>query len=67
MVVHGYEHFGVLVGSAEDLRRLWAELADEDEDIHLERLSTNDDGEGSFRFRHLLPMAVEAQFFASLL
>lgn len=67
MVTHGYEHFGVLVGSAEDLRQLWADLSNEDSDVQLEDLSTNDDGEGSFRFRHLLPMAVEAQFYASLL
>ena len=67
MVTHGYEHFGVLVRSAEDLQRLWADLADEPDDVQLEPLSTNDDGEGSFRFRHLLPMAVEAQFYASLL
>jgi hypothetical protein len=67
MVTHGYEHFGVLVRSAEDLQQLWADLADESDDLQLEPLSTNDDGEGSFRFRHLLPMAVEAQFYASLL
>lgn len=67
MVSHGYEHFGVLVRSAEGLRELWAALADEEEDLQLEPLSTNDDGEGSFRFRYLFPMAVEAQFYASLL
>jgi hypothetical protein len=67
MVTHGYEHFGVLVRSAEDLRQLWADLADEEDDVELQPLSTSDDGEGSFRFRHLLPMAVEAQFYASLL
>ena len=66
MVTHGYEHFGVLVRSAEDLQALWALLAAE-QDVELEPLSTNDDGEGSFRFRYLLPMAVEAQFYASLL
>jgi hypothetical protein len=66
MVSHGYEHFGVLVRTAEGLRELWANLAGE-EDVQLEPLSTNDDGEGSFRFRYLLPMAVEAQFYASLL
>jgi hypothetical protein len=67
MVTHGYEHFGVLVRSAEDLQRLWADLANEEDDVQLEPLSTNDDGEGSFRFRYLLPMAVEAQFYAALL
>ncbi len=64
MVTHGYEHFGVLLRSAEDLQRLWDELAVDEEDMQLERLSPNDRGEGSFRFRFLLPMAVEAQFYA---
>jgi hypothetical protein len=67
MVTHGYEHFGVSVRSAKDLQQLWAELANDGADVQLEPLTTNDDGEGSFRFRHLLPMAVEAQFYASLL
>jgi hypothetical protein len=67
MVTHGYEHFGVLLRSAEDLQQLWEALAKEDEDVQLEPLSTSDRGEGSFRFRFLLPMAVEAQFFASAL
>jgi hypothetical protein len=67
MVTHGYEHFGVSVRSAEDLHQLWLELVNEGDDLQLEPLTTNDDGEGSFRFRHLLPMAVEAQFYASLL
>ena len=67
MVTHGYEHFGVLVRSAEDLQQLWADLANEEADVQLEPLSPSDDGEGSFRFRYLLPMAVEAQFYASLL
>ena len=66
MVTHGYEHFGVLLGSAEDLRRLWTDLANEGVDVQLEPFSTSDDGEGSFRFRYLLPMAVEAQFYAAL-
>ena len=67
MVTHGYEHFGVLVRSAEELQQLWADLANEQEGVELEPLSPNARGEGSFRFRYLLPMAVEAQFYASLL
>jgi hypothetical protein len=67
MVSHGYEHFGVLLGSAEDLQQLWDDLANEEEDVELEPLSPNERGEGSFRFRFLLPMAVEAQFYARLL
>jgi hypothetical protein len=65
MVCHGYEHFGILVDSAEDLQRLWAGLADEQAKVLLEPLSVSDDGQGSFRFRYLLPMAVEVQFFAA--
>lgn len=66
MTTHGYEHFGVLVPSAADLQELWADLAKEEGDVQLEPLSTSDNGEGSFRFRYLLPMAVEVQFYASL-
>lgn len=67
MVSHGYEHFGVLLDSPEDLQQLWDDLSDEDEDVELEPLAPNETGEGSFRFRFLLPMAVEAQFYARLL
>jgi hypothetical protein len=63
----GYDHFGVLVGSAAELRELWAQLDAEEDDVHLEPLAPDDRGEGSFRFRYLLPMAVEVQFYASLL
>jgi hypothetical protein len=64
MVTHGYDHFGVLLRSADDLQQLWDDLAKEQEDVQLEPLSPNERGEGSFRFRFMLPMAVEAQFFA---
>jgi hypothetical protein len=67
MVSHGYEHFGVLVRSAEEFQELWTDLANDQLDLQLEPLSTNEDGEGSFRFRHLLPMAVEVQFYTALL
>jgi hypothetical protein len=66
MVTHGYDHFGVLVRSAAELQELWAQLDNEQEDVQLEPLSPNDQGEGSFRFQYLLPLAVEAQFYASL-
>ena len=66
MVSYGYEHFGVLVRSADEFQRLWTDLANEHVDVHLEPLSTNDQGEGSFRFRYLLPLAVEAQFYVEL-
>ena len=66
MECHGYDHFGVLLRSAADLNQLWADLAADPLDVELEELSTTADGEGSFRFRHLLPMAVEAQYYSDL-
>ena len=65
MVSHGYEHFGIVVRSAEEFQRLWEDLANGQVDVQLEPLSTNDKGEGSFRFRYLLPMAVELQYFVA--
>lgn len=62
----GYEHFGVLVDSPEALQQVWDDLADEPVDVGLEPLEPNDKGEGTFRFRHLLPMAVEVQYYAAL-
>jgi hypothetical protein len=63
MVCHGYEHFGVMVGSADDFRRIWDELDRLEEDVELEPFPDRADGGGSFRFRHLLPMAIEVQHF----
>jgi hypothetical protein len=63
MVCHGYEHLGIMVGSAEDFRRIWDDLDAVDEDVELEPFPDRVDGGGSFRFRHLLPMAIEVQFF----
>ena len=57
----GYEHFGVRVESAEELERLWAEL-----DARGVAELTEISGAGrvrTFRFRHLLPLAVELQYF----
>jgi catechol-2,3-dioxygenase len=62
MVTHGYEHIGILVESAAKLSQIWSELASEPIEIHLEPFTPNERGEGSFRFRYLLPMAVEVQF-----
>jgi hypothetical protein len=57
----GYDHFGVLVDSEDDLRALWRDLDRADSDVELREISQT----GStltFRFRHLLPQAVEVQF-----
>jgi hypothetical protein len=59
----GYDHFGVLVGSEDELRRLWSELERNHPEVTLRAIS----GEGgalTFRLQHLLPLAVEVQFFA---
>lgn len=60
MAARAYEHFGVLVHAEEDVHQLRAEI---------ERLGAWPDpveepveGHLTFRFQHLLPMAVEAQF-----
>jgi hypothetical protein len=63
MVCHGYEHVGIMVGSAAEFRRIWDDLAALDADVELEPFPYRADGGGSFRFRHLLPMAIEVQFF----
>jgi catechol-2,3-dioxygenase len=62
MVTHGYEHIGTLVESAERLAQLWSAFANEHVEVHLEPFTPNERGEGSFRFRYLLPLAVEVQF-----
>lgn len=63
MVCDGYEHFGIVVASGTEVEELWARLDAEERDVHLEPLSRSDDGFRSFRFRYLLPLAVEVQFF----
>jgi hypothetical protein len=65
MVSHGYEHLGVRLGSSDDLRTLWSDLADDPAEVELEPLSLDENGEGLFRFRYLLPTAVEPQFFGA--
>ncbi len=65
MVCSGYEHFGIVVDSVEEAERAWAVLADESREVHLEPLTKGDDGFRSFRFRYLLPLTVEVQFFPS--
>ena len=63
MTTSGYEHLGLLLESAEAVDDAWARLAAGDADVHLEELQRGDDGYRSFRFRHLLPLAIEVQHF----
>lgn len=63
MVCSGYEHFGIVVESPDLVERLWQQLDVDSRDVQLEPLATGDDGYRSFRFRYLLPLTVEVQFF----
>jgi len=62
MTCSGYEHVGLFVESPEEADRVWDSLSGDGRDIHLEPLTSGDEGYRSFRFRHLLPLAVEVQF-----
>jgi hypothetical protein len=64
MVCSGYEHFGVVVASTEDAKRLWSVLDADQRDVNLAPLASGDHGLTSFRFRYLLPLAVEVQAFS---
>ena len=64
MVCFGYEHFGIVVESPEEAERLWRVLDADSRDVNLEPLSRDDRGLTTFRFRYLLPLAVEVQAFA---
>ena len=63
MVCSGYEHFGIVVESTDLVERLWKQLDRDPRDVQLEPLTTGDDGYRSFRFRYLLPLTVEVQYF----
>lgn len=64
MTCSGYEHFGLVVSSAEKAERIWQSLDADSRDTNLEPMERGDDGFRSFRFRYLLPLTVEVQFFA---
>jgi hypothetical protein len=58
----GYEHFGVLVDSAAELDQVCAELRRAPE-IGVEDTGTTEGGVRTLRFQHLLPVAIEVQYF----
>lgn len=66
MECSGYEHFGLAVTSAERVHSLWNELARREDGIQVDPIETFQDGSCSFRFRHLLPLAIEIQFIGGL-
>ena len=60
----GYEHFGVAFTSADELRKIWGDANNSDnDDVTLEPLSDSGDGYLSFRLHYLLPLTIEAQYF----
>ena len=63
MQTHGYEHFGIVMESADDADECYRTLEADTRDVHLEPKQHGDDGYRVFRFRYLLPLAVEVQHF----
>jgi hypothetical protein len=63
MICSGYEHFGLVVSSTEEAERIWHSLDADSRGTNLEPMQRGDDGFRSFRFRYLLPLTVEVQFF----
>lgn len=61
MVTSGYEHFGLLLPTAESVEDAWSRLDGAAEDVQLEELNRGDDGYRHFRFRYLLPLTIEVQ------
>jgi hypothetical protein len=59
----GYEHFGVLFSSPDDVRSIWKRASEHEADITLEPLNDASDDYLSFRLHYLLPLTIEAQFF----
>jgi hypothetical protein len=62
MTVSGYEHVGVRVSSLEQLRQLANAIVEAGVD-EVEPVEELPGGSASFRFRHLLPLAIEVQYF----
>jgi hypothetical protein len=63
MVCSGYEHFGIVVRSANEADALWDRLKREHPELHLEPITKDGNGFRSFKFQYLLPLAVEIQSF----
>ena len=62
MICSGYEHFGVVVASGDEVEEIWNRLDASPLDLELEPLNIENGGLRSLRFRFMLPLAVEVQF-----
>ncbi len=63
MQTYGYEHFGIVMKSVDDADECYRTLEAEQRDVNLEPKTMGDDGYRVFRFRYLLPLAIEVQYF----
>ncbi len=63
MTCSGYEHLGIVVASSDEAQEIWNRLKAHPFDVRLEPLKTDDRGFQNFRFRYLLPLAIEVQSF----
>jgi hypothetical protein len=63
MQTTGYEHFGIVVDSSAAAEEAWEQLGAQPHDVELSELASGVDGYRSFRFRYLLPLTVEIQYF----
>lgn len=63
MTCSGYEHFGIVVASSDEVQEIWERLDAHPSNVNLEPLTIDDRGIRSLRFRFMLPLAVEVQFF----
>lgn len=63
MQTSGYEHLGLRLASAAAVERAWAALDADGREVELEPLGggAGPDDYRSFRFRYLLPLAIEVQ------
>jgi hypothetical protein len=62
MACTGYEHFGIVVASRDEARDIWNRLESDARNVNLEPFDDDGDGFGGFRFRYMLPLAVEVQY-----
>jgi hypothetical protein len=63
MACTGYEHVGIVLSSADEVDALRSRLETASENVELGECQRGDDGFRLFRFRYLLPMAIEIQYF----
>ena len=64
MTCSGYEHLGVVVPSSDEAEAVWNRLDADPREVNLSPLAVDPKGFGSFRFRYMLPLAVEVQSFS---